>query len=96
MAGQLSQFQELLKSIDDGLVVFADTLIAKGYGSRKRLRAASREGLLSVNGIEQGDADLIVHHFKEGAQDFSRTQDWCSYNLQNWNPCVAVWRCNLL
>ena len=69
MTGQLSEFQELLKSIDDGLVVFANSLIAKGYGSEKRLRTASRKDLLSVNGIRQGDADLIISHFKKGAQD---------------------------
>ena len=67
MAGQLSEFQKLLKSIEDGLVGFADGLIAKGYGSEARLRAASREGLLSVEGLEQGDADLIISHFKQGA-----------------------------
>ncbi len=69
MTGQLSEFQELLKCIDDGLVVFANSLIAKGYGSEKRLRTASRKDLLSVNGVQQGDADLIISHFKKGAQD---------------------------
>ncbi len=69
MADQLSEFQELLKSIDDGLVGVADSLIAEGYSDEKRLRAASREGLLAVNGIQQGDADLIISYFNKGAQD---------------------------
>ena len=67
MAGQLSEFEKLLKSIDDGLVGFAAGLAAKGYRNEKRLRAASRDGLLSVDGVQQGVADLIISNFNRGA-----------------------------
>lgn len=66
MADERAALETFLRSIDDSLVAFVNCLTTAGYGTKKRLENATREGLLTVSGLRQGDGDLINGHFSRG------------------------------
>jgi hypothetical protein len=80
-------FQQLLGSIDLELVPLADGLVKAGYGSEKRLRAATKAGLLSVEGVRQGDADLLIDHFQPKGQPLTVVMTMLVALRPDWGGC---------